>query len=226
MHKLVVHDPNLKRCKDLVDATRSGLKRAYTSSIGEIRKHPISSTLTGVSLCLSSLVWSKCVNVNRIQHRGDVRSISDLAKSVLNMLLIPEFNPNSILQILSFYLTLKRLESVSGFDATIKMITIDALVGLLFSNFVVKRLNLADYTFNRFDFDKFSKSLVSLSCFNSPEEPILAYGVIRTKNKYFPPLLVLSDYLFTFQTSSLINSAIGIIYGLIALSTYNFLFNS
>uniref|UniRef100_A0A3B0N483 Uncharacterized protein n=1 Tax=Theileria annulata TaxID=5874 RepID=A0A3B0N483_THEAN len=204
---------NNKRCKELVNATKSKAKNFSSSIINEFRTHPVSFAVTGASLCISTAFWTKCIDFSEIPLGRPPNNLSESMKNIMNLFLIRRFDGHALLNLLTLYKTMRDMESQLGSTPTMQVFWLSALFAFVSSIFF-------DYNF---DFNFFSRSLISTSCFNNLDEEVLFFGLLETKRKHLLLWLLLSDYLLTFDFREFIGGLSAIVHGGVSLLFYKLL---
>lgn len=196
-----------------MNATKLKLKDLYNTAINEVKSYPVSFAVTGASLCLSTAVWTKCIDLSGLPHKMPPKNITESVKMFLNLLLIRKFDGYALLNILSLYKTMRDLEFRSGSKSTLELFWLNAALSFVYSVIFDQIL----------DFNFFSRSLTAISCFSNPEAEVLFYGLFKTKNKYLLVYLLLSDYLLTLNFQNFLDGLYAISQGSGSLLLYRFL---
>ncbi|ORM40449.1 uncharacterized protein BXIN_2166 [Babesia sp. Xinjiang] len=121
---------------------------------------------------------------------GLPRSLAECCLPLTNVLLIPELNGGSILNLVTFYMLLRQTEGAKGSEHLLKRVVAN----------LVNSTVIAGLFGTPPDFHKFSRAITVTNALENPDQTVQFQGIISLKQRHLPLALLLADYLVSLRS--------------------------
>lgn len=199
-HSVIPRLPRLHSTK----YSLSGLKQSTRHLLERCSEVPIATSLVTSSFLISSTVWLGLLSPEAFTSNGMPRSVGELYLPFTSVLLMPELNGTTIVNLISFYTLLKQAETTSGSSNLLKRVFTNLVAATLVSNACDTPC----------DFHKFSRAITVTNALENPDQRVNFQGIISMKQWHLPLALLLADYLMTLRTEQAVEGCKATLAGL------------